>query len=255
MKEITDMNFPENSRRQFLQTLGAGAALSSLGVSSGALAQSAAAAPASAITGPFTLPALPYDQAALAPVISATTIGIHYGKHHKAYADFLNKAAADKEQFPAYRELLSDKSLEALIRASAGKPDAAALFNNAGQLWNHTFYWNSLKAKGGGKPGTRLARMIDESFGSFDAFKTQLAATANGQFGSGWGWLVLDGSKLKVMRTSNAEVPFTQGMKPLLTIDVWEHAYYIDFQNRRVEYTTAVIDKLINWEFAEKNLG
>jgi Fe-Mn family superoxide dismutase len=129
------------------------------------------------------------------------------------------------------------------------------VFNNAAQIWNHTFYWSSLSPKGGGKPSGRLAARIDADFGGFDNFKKELAQVAIGQFGSGWGWLVVDGGKLKVVRTPNAEVPFTKGQTPLLTIDVWEHAYYLDYQNRRVDYVNAVIDKLIDWEFAAANLG
>jgi Fe-Mn family superoxide dismutase len=197
---------------------------------------------------PITLPALPYAENALAPVISPQTIGFHYGKHHKGYVDNLNKLLeANKE--------LADLPLEKIVSASAGKPDAAAVFNNAAQIWNHTFYWSSLSPKGGGKPSGKLGAKIDEDFGSFDNFKKELAQTAIGQFGSGWGWLVLDGGKLKVVRTPNAEVPFTKAQTPLLTIDVWEHAYYLDYQNRRADYVNAVIDKLLNWDFAATNLG
>ncbi len=196
----------------------------------------------------FTLMALPYADNALAPVVSPNTISFHYGKHHKTYVDNLNNLVKGTE--------LEGQSLEAIVTATAGKADKAPLFNNAAQIWNHDFYWNSLKANGGGVPTGKVADRINESFGSFDEFKKQMAATTVGQFGSGWGWLVADAAgKLKVVKTGNAEVPLTQGLKPLLTIDVWEHAYYLDHQNRRADYVNAVIDKLLNWEFAAKNLG
>jgi Fe-Mn family superoxide dismutase len=195
----------------------------------------------------FTLPPLPWADNALEPVISANTISFHYGKHHKTYVDNLNNLVkgTDYENAP----------LEKIINETAGKADKAALFNNAAQIWNHTFYWNSLKGNGGGKPGAKLAQMIDASFGSFDNFRKELSATTVSQFGSGWGWLVLDGGALKIVKTANAEVPFTKGQKPLLTIDVWEHAYYLDHQNKRAAYVDAVIDKLLNWDFAAQNLG
>ena len=196
----------------------------------------------------FTLMALPYADNALAPVISANTIGFHYGKHHKTYVDNLNNLVKGTD--------LEGKSLEEVVMATAGKADKAPLFNNSAQIWNHDFYWKSLKPNGGGVPTGRIADKINESFGSFEEFKKQLSATTVGQFGSGWGWLVADSAgKLKVVKTGNAEVPMTQGLKPLLTIDVWEHAYYLDHQNRRADYVNAVIDKLLNWEFAAANLG
>ena len=196
----------------------------------------------------FTLMALPYADTALAPVISPNTIGFHYGKHHKTYVDNLNNLVKGTD--------LEGKSLEEVVMATAGKADKAPLFNNSAQIWNHDFYWKSLKPGGGGLPSGKIADKINESFGSFEEFKKQMAATTVGQFGSGWGWLVADaGGKLKVVKTGNAEVPMTQGLKPLLTIDVWEHAYYLDHQNRRADYVNAVIDKLLNWEFAAANLG
>ncbi|MCC7326641.1 MAG: superoxide dismutase [Burkholderiales bacterium] len=195
----------------------------------------------------FTLPPLPYADNALDPVISANTISFHYGKHHKTYVDNLNNLVkgTDYENAP----------LEKIISETAGKADRAALFNNAAQTWNHTFYWNSLKANGGGKPAGKLAQMIDASFGGYDGFKKEMSATTVSQFGSGWGWLVLDAGALKIVKTGNAEVPFTKGAKPLLTIDVWEHAYYLDHQNKRAAYVDAVIDRLLNWDFATQNLG
>ncbi len=196
----------------------------------------------------FTLMALPYADNALAPVVSPNTISFHHGKHHKTYVDNLNNLVKGTE--------LEGQSLEAIVTATAGKADKAPLFNNAAQIWNHDFYWNSLKPNGGGAPTGKVADRINESFGSFEEFKKQLSATTVSQFGSGWGLLVADAAgKLKVVKTGNAEVPMTQGLKPLLTIDVWEHAYYLDHQNRRADYVNAVIDKLLNWEFAAKNLG
>jgi len=194
-----------------------------------------------------TLPALPYADNALEPVISANTIGFHFGKHHKGYVDNLNKLVAGTE--------FADLTLEKIITGTAGKADKTAIFNNAAQTWNHTFYWRSMRPKGGGEPSALLKDKIEASFGTLDACKKELAAAAMAQFGSGWVWLVLDGDRLKVVKTGNADLPLTTGMKPLLTIDVWEHAYYLDYQNRRADYVNAVLDKLINWDFAAENLG
>lgn len=194
---------------------------------------------------PHGLPPLPYSENALEPVITAKTISFHYGKHHKGYVDNLNKFIAGTEY--------ADLSLEKIITSTAGRPEKIAIFNNAAQIWNHTFYWNSMSPKGGGEPPAALKQRIEASFGSVDACKKELASAAVSQFGSGWAWLVLESGVLKVTRTANAEVPLTKGMKPLLTIDVWEHAYYLDYQNRRADYVNAVLDKLINWEFALQN--
>jgi len=194
----------------------------------------------------FTLPPLPYADTALEPVITANTLSFHYGKHHKTYVDNLNNLVKGTDYESA--------TLEKIINETAGKPDKAPLFNNAAQIWNHTFYWNSMRSGGGGKPTGPLAQLIDASFGNYDNFRKELSATTVSQFGSGWGWLVQDGGALKVVKTGNAEVPFTKGQKPLLTIDVWEHAYYLDHQNKRAAYVDAVIDKLLNWEFAAQNL-
>jgi Fe-Mn family superoxide dismutase len=196
---------------------------------------------------PQILAPLPYAEGALEPVISARTIGFHYGKHHKGYVDNLNKLLAGTE--------LADLPLEKIISATAGKADKAAIFNNAAQAWNHAFYWRSLKPKGGGEPPAALKHAIEASFGSLDACKKELAAAAMGQFGSGWAWLALDGDKIKAVKTGNADTPLTSGLKPLITIDVWEHAYYLDYQNLRADYVAAVLDKLINWDFAGENLG
>ena len=198
-------------------------------------------------TSSIVLPPLPYDENALEPVISAKSMSFHYGKHHKAYVDNLNKLIAGTEY--------SEQSLEEIIKGTAGQPEKAAIFNNAAQVWNHTFYWNSLSPKGGGEPPKALKQKIEASFDSVDAFKKEFAAAAVSQFGSGWAWLILEDGKFKVVKTSNAEVPLATGKKPLLTIDVWEHAYYLDYQNRRPDYANAVLDKLINWEFALKNVG
>lgn len=195
----------------------------------------------------IVLPPLPYAENALEPVITAHTIGFHFGKHHKGYVDNLNKLIAGTEY--------AGFSLEKIIAQTAGLTDKAAIFNNAAQIWNHTFYWKSLTPKGGGEPPAALKQQMEASFGSVDTCKKELAAAAMAQFGSGWAWLVLDDDKLKVVKTANADTPLTTtGFKPLLTIDVWEHAYYLDYQNRRADYVNAVLDKLINWEFARQNL-
>ncbi|OGP97060.1 MAG: superoxide dismutase [Deltaproteobacteria bacterium RBG_19FT_COMBO_46_9] len=196
---------------------------------------------------PNTLQALPYGENDLEPVISGSTLSFHYGKHHKGYIDNLNKLILNTE--------FAGKPLEEIIINTAGKADKTAIFNNAAQTWNHSFYWHSLTPGGGGEPPAGLKKRIEGSFGSMDACKKEMANAAVTQFGSGWAWLVLDGEKLKVVKTANADVPLTMGMKPLLTIDVWEHAYYLDYQNRRSDYVNAVLDRLINWRFAELNLG
>jgi Fe-Mn family superoxide dismutase len=229
--------FPVLSRRDFLAASAGGALLFAMGGVPGAVR---------AVTT-HVLPPLPYTDNALEPVISANTIGFHYGKHHRGYVDNLNKLVAGTEY--------ADLSLEKIIMATAGQADKSAIFNNAAQIWNHTFYWASLRPKGGGEPPAALKRKIEAAFGSLDACKKELATAAMTQFGSGWAWLVLDGEKLKVVKTGNADVPLTRGMKPLLTIDVWEHAYYLDYQNRRADYVNAALDKLIHWGFAADNLG
>ncbi|HEX6944615.1 MAG TPA: superoxide dismutase [Casimicrobiaceae bacterium] len=195
----------------------------------------------------FTLPPLPYADNALDPVISANTLGFHYGKHHKTYVDNLNNLVKGTD--------LEGQSLEAIVHATAGKADKAGIFNNAAQVWNHTFFWNSLRPGGGGVPTGKIGDLVNASFGGFDNFKKEFAQTCVTQFGSGWGWLVADGATLKLVKTPNAETPLTKGQKPLLTIDVWEHAYYLDYQNRRADFVNALIDKLLNWQFAEANLA
>ncbi len=194
------------------------------------------------------LPPLPWGESDLAPHISQETISFHYGKHHKAYVDATNRMIAGTE--------LATASLEDIVKATAGKPDKKGLFNNSAQVWNHSFYWKSLSPKGGGQPTGKLLSMIQSDFGDFAKFKEELAKTAVTQFGSGWAWLVLEGGKLKLEQTPMAETPLTNpAKKPLLTIDVWEHAYYIDYRNKRPDYVIAVLDKLINREFAAANLG
>jgi Fe-Mn family superoxide dismutase len=196
---------------------------------------------------PITLPPLPYAENALEPIISAKTLGFHYGKHHKTYVDNLNKLIAGTD--------FANLSLENIITKTAGQADHMPIFNNAAQTWNHTFYWKSMKLNGGGEPPDALKGKIEASFGSVDACKKELASTAVSQFGSGWAWLVIDGTQLKVVKTPNANMPMAVGLKPLLVIDVWEHAYYLDYQNRRADYVNAVLDKLINWEFALQNVN
>jgi Fe-Mn family superoxide dismutase len=196
--------------------------------------------------GPFALPPLPYAEDALASVISARTISFHYGKHHRAYVDNLNSLVKNTP----YEKM----SLEEVVKASAAAPGQATIFNNAAQVWNHTFYWNGMKPGGGGKPGGDVGKGIEKDFGSYENFRKEFISTAMGQFGSGWAWLATDGKSLKVVKTPNAENPISQGLKPLLTVDVWEHAYYLDYQNRRKDFVEASLDKLVNWAFVEKNL-
>ncbi len=199
------------------------------------------------MSAPFSLPPLPYPDTALEPHITAKTLSFHHGKHHKAYVDKLNELVAGKD--------LANMSLEEIIKHTAGKADMAVVFNNAAQIWNHTFYWNSMQPNGGGKPTGALAAAIDKDLGGYDKFKADLSAAAMTQFGSGWAWLVSEAGTLKVVKTGNAEVPFTKGQKPLLTIDVWEHAYYLDYQNLRAKYVETLIDKLLNWDFANANFA
>ncbi len=189
----------------------------------------------------FSLPPLPYAQDALAPHISAETLEFHYGKHHKTYVDNLNKLV---EGTPT-----AGKSLEEIIKASEG-----GVFNNAAQVWNHTFYWSSMKPHGGGNPSGKLADAVKRDFGDVAKLKQAIKEAATTQFGSGWAWLVLEGGKLKVTKTPNADLPLKHGQTPLLTCDVWEHAYYIDYRNARPKYVEAFLEHLVNWDFAAKNL-
>jgi len=196
----------------------------------------------------FSLPALPYAQDALAPYISARTMEFHYSKHHQAYVDNLNKLVAGTPWGTA------GTPLEKVVVESAGRPDKTAVFNNAAQAWNHEFFWKSMKPGGGGKPAGRLLDMIEKSFGGVEKFKEAFSAAAVAQFGSGWVWLTQDGGQLKIVATSNADTPIAHGLVPLLTCDLWEHAYYLDYQNRRKDFTQAFLDSLANWEFAESQL-
>jgi superoxide dismutase, Fe-Mn family len=196
---------------------------------------------------PYDLPPLPYGEDALAPVISAKTLSFHHGKHHNTYVNTTNDLVKGTE----YADML----LEEIIKQTAGKGDKSKIFNNAAQVWNHSFFWHSLKSGGGGEPPASLKEKIEASFDSVDALRKELASAGATQFGSGWAWLVMDGDTLKVVKTPNAENPLHMGMKPLLTLDVWEHAYYLDYQNRRADFLDAVIDKLLNWEFALENMG
>jgi Fe-Mn family superoxide dismutase len=194
----------------------------------------------------FQLPPLPWAEDALEPVYSARTVSFHYGKHHQAYVDNLNKLVDGTD--------LEDKSLEAVIGAVAGDPAKTAVFNNAAQVWNHTFFWNGMKPGGGGAPGGARAAPIAAAFGDYPAFVEQFKAAAVGRFGSGWAWLVVEDGALKIVSTANAEMPVPPKQTALLTVDVWEHAYYLDYQNRRPDWVQAFFDKLVNWEFAAKNL-
>jgi len=196
---------------------------------------------------PFELPALPYAADALEPHYSANTISFHHGKHHQAYVTKLNELVPGTAH--------ENSSLEEIIKATAGDAGQAAAFNNAAQIWNHTFFWNSMKPGGGGAAGGALGDAIARDFGSQDGFAEAFTAAAVGRFGSGWAWLVADGDSLKVVNTLNAETPITQGLTPLITIDVWEHAYYLDYQNRRPDFVKAFLTHLVNWDFAAQNLS
>lgn len=195
----------------------------------------------------FTLPPLPYEKNALAPHISAQTLEFHHEKHHQTYVTNLNNLVVGTEH--------ESKSLEELINLSAGNADMAGIFNNAAQVWNHTFFWDCMKANGGGAPTAVLAQKITASFGSYEKFAADFKQAALTQFGSGWAWLVQDGNDLKINKTANADLPMAHGQKALLTCDVWEHAYYLDYQNRRADFVQVFLDHLVNWDFVEKNLG
>jgi Fe-Mn family superoxide dismutase len=194
-----------------------------------------------------TLPALPYALDALEPHISSSTLEFHHGKHHNAYVTNLNKAIEGSD--------LDGKSLEEVITAVAGDASKAGVFNNAAQVWNHSFYWQCMKPGGGGQPNGALLEKINADFGSYDAFVEQFKAAGATQFGSGWAWLVLDNGSLKITKTANADLPLAHGQKALLTMDVWEHAYYLDYQNRRPDYISTYLDKLVNWDFVAANLA
>ncbi|MBG1269660.1 superoxide dismutase [Nostoc sp. WHI] len=196
----------------------------------------------------FVQEPLPFDINALEPHgMKAETFEYHYGKHHKAYVDNLNKLTEGTE--------LADKSLEEVIKVSFKDSSKVGIFNNAAQVWNHTFFWNSLKPAGGGAPTGELAAKIDKDFGSLDKFKEEFSNAAATQFGSGWSWLIDDGGTLKVIKTPNAENPLAHGQKALLTLDVWEHAYYIDYKNARPAFIKNFLEQLVNWDFAAENLA
>ncbi|MBF0168029.1 MAG: superoxide dismutase [Alphaproteobacteria bacterium] len=194
----------------------------------------------------FELPPLPYAATALEPHMSANTFSFHHAKHHNAYVTNLNNLIKDTP--------LAAKSLEEIILAVAGDASKAGVFNNAAQVWNHTFFWSSMKPKGGGKPSGELLARIEKDFGSFDKFKEDFKNAAVTQFGSGWAWLVEEKGTLRITKTGNADTPLAHGQKALLTVDVWEHAYYLDYQNRRPDYVQTFLDHLANWDFAAANL-
>ncbi len=195
-------------------------------------------------TGPFTLAPLPYDESALAPTISGKTMSFHYGKHHKAYVDKLNELVLGTE--------FAEMTLDAIVKATSGKASKSDIFHNAGQAWNHTFFWSCLNPHGG-KPTGALMAAIESDFGDYDTFKDKFAKAGAAQFGSGWVWLVADKGKLAIEKTPDADTPMAKGRQCLLTIDVWEHAYYLDYQNRRPDFLKAVIGNLLNWDFAGQN--
>jgi len=196
----------------------------------------------------FSLPELPYGRGDLAPHISEETLNYHHGKHHQAYVTNLNGLIEGTD--------LANATLEEIINKAAGDKSKAGLFNNAAQVWNHTFYWHSMKPGGGGKPTGKVAEMIDRDLGGYDQFVKDFKAAGGGQFGSGWAWLVEKDGKLSITKTPNAETPLTEaGVTPILTMDVWEHAYYLDYQNSRPNYMDAFLNSLINWDFANKNLA
>jgi Fe-Mn family superoxide dismutase len=195
----------------------------------------------------FELPALPYPADALKPYMSAETFSYHHGKHHAAYVANLNKLIEGTD--------LANKSLEEIIKATFGDPDKVGIFNNAAQVWNHTFFWESMKPGGGGAPTGPIADKINADFGGYDKFVEAFKTAAATQFGSGWAWLVLDNGTLKVTKTPNAENPLVHGQVPLLTLDVWEHAYYLDYQNRRPDFISAYLEHLVNWDAANARLA
>lgn len=198
---------------------------------------------------PFELPKLPYEKNALDPVISANALSFHHGKHHQTYITNLNNLIKDHH--------FSSLSLEEIIKKTARDLNEIAIFNNAAQVWNHTFYWHCMQKNGGGKPRVNLLRQIERDFDNYDNFRAEFSKAALSQFGSGWAWLIWDNDqqRLLVIKTGNADLPMIHGQVALLTLDVWEHAYYIDYQNRRADYVNAFLDQLVNWQFAEENFA
>lgn len=202
--------------------------------------------PADAMTSAFALPKLPYAYNALEPFISARTMASHYGKHQQIYVDNLNRLSMDTPW--------AGQQIEKIIWDTLGVVEPLSLFNNAAQVWNHTFFWQSMMPNGGGRPSGRLSQLIDLSFGSFDNFTHAFVCAAVAQFGSGWVWLVQEGDGLAIVTTANADTPFAHGGTVLLTCDLWEHAYYLDFQNRRRNFVQTFLDHLVNWKFAQAQL-
>lgn len=196
---------------------------------------------------PFELPNLPYAYDALEPAISSRTLELHHDKHHRTYVETLNKLIAGKP--------LEKESLERVILESARDKSELEIFNNAAQHWNHSFFWHCLKPGGGGKPSGEIARLIDRDFGGYDGFAKSFKEAATKQFGTGWAWLVLHQGKLDIRKTGDADLPLIDGQQALLTLDVWEHAYYLDYQNRRPDFIQAFLDMLLNWDFANQNLA
>lgn len=194
----------------------------------------------------ITLPELPYPKNALEPIISARTLEFHHDKHHKTYVDNANKLLTGNP--------LEGESIENIIRTTAGDSSKMAIFNNVAQAWNHAFYWQCMKPKSSKEPHGKIADKIEADFGSYEKFVEDFKNAGVTQFGSGWAWLVLNKDKLEIMKTPNADNPIVKGMKPLLVVDVWEHAYYLDYQNRRADYLTAFVDNLINWDFVNSQL-
>jgi Fe-Mn family superoxide dismutase len=194
----------------------------------------------------FELPPLPYAKNALEPHMSARTLDFHHDKHQRAYVTALNNLVENTT--------LARLSLEEIVRKTATDETKQSIFNNAAQSWNHNFFWHSMKPHGGGKPSGQVLAAIDQAFQGFDQFREEFAKAAEGQFGSGWAWLILDGRKIKVIKTANADSPIAHRQTPLLACDVWEHAYYLDYQNRRPDFVRDFLDHLINWEFVAQNL-
>lgn len=196
---------------------------------------------------PFILPELPYGKDDFKPHFSSETFDYHHGKHHQTYVTNLNKLLETNKE-------LATKNLEEIIKLSFGNSILTGIFNNAAQIWNHTFFWHSIKPSGGGVPSGKILDLINKDFGNFESFAAEFKQAAITQFGSGWAWLVFHDGKLQIIKTSNAETPIAKGIKPLLACDVWEHAYYIDYRNNRANYLDIYINHMINWEFAENNL-
>lgn len=195
----------------------------------------------------YELPPLPYDYTALEPHISKSTLEFHHDKHHAAYVNKFNELVSGTD--------MDTKPIEDVIRMVANDPGKSGIFNNAAQAWNHTFYWNCMKNNGGGTPSGDLAKKIEADFGSFEKFVEEFKNAGGTQFGSGWAWLVLEGDTLKVTKTPNADNPLTHNQVPLLTMDVWEHAYYLDYQNKRPDYMDSFLKNVVNWDFVAQNMA